>query len=499
MQKDILLVVDMVSYEKGINKETIFQAIELALSKITEKHYNIIFCSKRTKNVDPIRVIIDRNTGDYKSYKVLEVIDDKSSLLHDTNNYISIKIAKKYNVNIQIGDLYDKEISSIPFCRIGVHQAKKIIFQKVREAECKNIVEKYSNKIGTLISGIVKRITRDNFFINIDYNIEAILPKKEVINQEIFKINSRVRAILITVDWFDKKFPKLVLSRRTNKLVEKLFNIEVPEISDGIIEIKNIVREPGIKSKIVVKTNDKSIDPIGACIGLRGSRVQAISYEMNRERIDIILWDENLYNFLKNIFFPVKIIAIDINKQEKNINIAVPEDVLASVIGKNGINIKLCSNLLKWNINILGIEEYNKYIKDINNKKKYSLISNLNINEDIYQILVKNNIHTIEDIISINHEKINQIDKNTLLELKKQAENIKNDIVGKKKSTICNNLSNLPNISANIISILNENNIFNIKDLAEQELDDIIDFFNKKDKDLIAKLIILSRKKLGLI
>lgn len=339
MNKKIPLksIVDSLSNEKGISKEIIFDAIKEAILFATKKKYTML----------NIETIIDQNTGIYKTFAIYKVIEN----IKNINPFQDIPLdqAKKYNKNIKIGDIIKKEIDSISFGRIDIQLAKQIILDRVKKAEKNSInieLQKYSNKI---ISGVIKKIDNEEIIISIGNNTNGYIKKKDLMLNDILKIGNKIKACIIDIST-DRK--ELKLSRSCNDMLIELFKIEIPEIKSGLVEIKSVARDSGIRSKIAVKSNRNNIDPIGACLGTRGSRIQNIIRELNGEKIDLIKWDEDILKYIINIFYPIEIKSIEIDKNIKLINISIYKENLSKAIGKNGQNIKLITKLIKWNLNI---------------------------------------------------------------------------------------------------------------------------------------------------
>ncbi|CAL4322108.1 Transcription termination/antitermination protein NusA [Buchnera aphidicola (Chaetosiphella stipae setosa)] len=349
MKKDILSVVESVSHEKSIPKDIIFQALEKALSTATRKKYK--------KDIN-IKVLINKKNGSFKTYRRWLIVKD---VLKPTKE-ITLDAAKYDNKNFKLNDYIEEKIKSIKFDRITTQTAKQVIFQKVREAEREIIFQKFEKKKGEIVTGIVRKINRDFIILDLGNNAQGYLLKEEMLPRENFRIGDRVRSILYAIN-SEKKGSQLFLSRSRPEMLIELLKIEVPEIGEGIIEIKRIARDPGSRAKIAVKTNDKRIDPVGACVGMRGARVQAVSNELFGERVDIVLWEKDLSKFVINSMAPAEVLNIVINKNNKFIDIAVDLNNLAQAIGRNGQNVRLASILSKWELNVMTNEKLKKRIK----------------------------------------------------------------------------------------------------------------------------------------
>ncbi|MEX2129895.1 MAG: transcription termination factor NusA, partial [Pseudohongiellaceae bacterium] len=299
MSKEILMVADAVSNEKGVSREVIFEAIESALATATKK-------LPGNDDID-CRVAVDRKTGDYESFRVWKVVDDEEYTGEPSQ--LTLEQAQKLSADLNIGDTWEVKINNVEFGRIAAQTAKQVIVQKVREAEREIVIDQYKDKVGQLVSGTVKKVTRDNVIVDLGNNAEGLLPRDQMIPRETFRMGDRLRALLTEVK-SEPRGPQLILSRTSPRMLIELFKIEVPEISEEIIEIKAAARDPGSRAKIVVKTNDGRIDPVGACVGMRGSRVQVVSNELANERIDIILWDDNPAQLVINSMAPAEVASI---------------------------------------------------------------------------------------------------------------------------------------------------------------------------------------------
>ena len=393
MQKEILLVAEAVSGEKGLPQEAIFEAIEQALATATKKRYS--------ENSN-IKVIIDPKTGDYETFRLWEVVaeedieDQGIQVIHDGQNN-------------ELGSFIREKVENVEFGRIAAQAAKQVIVQKVREAERAQVVEKYRNVLGELVNGTVKKVTREFLIIDLGEGAEAILSRNELIPGEVFRIGDRLRAVLQEEER-ENRGPQLALSRKCPEMVGELFKLEVPEISEQVIEIKAIARDPGSRTKIAVKTNDNRIDPVGACVGMRGSRVQAVSNELGNERLDIVIWDDDPAQLLINSMGPVEITSIVLDETKGSMDVAVTQDTLAQAIGKSGQNVRLSSQITGWKLNVIDQE-----VADQQNQEKSESISNilidkLDVDEDLANTLISNGYNSLESISSSAIEELSQID-----------------------------------------------------------------------------------------
>ncbi|URQ66166.1 transcription termination factor NusA [SAR86 cluster bacterium] len=393
MQKEILLVAEAVSGEKGLPQDAIFEAIEQALATATKKRYS------ENSNIE---VIIDPKTGDYETFRLWEVVSEEDiedqgiQVIHDDQNS-------------ELGSFIREKVENVEFGRIAAQAAKQVIVQKVREAERAQVVEKYRNVLGELVNGTVKKVTREFLIIDLGEGAEAILSRNELIPGEVFRIGDRLRAVLQEEER-ENRGPQLALSRKCPEMVGELFKLEVPEISEQVIEIKAIARDPGSRTKIAVKTNDNRIDPVGACVGMRGSRVQAVSNELGNERLDIVIWDDDPAQLLINSMGPVEITSIVLDETKGSMDVAVTQDTLAQAIGKSGQNVRLSSQITGWKLNVIDQE-----VADQQNQEKSESISNilidkLDVDEDLANTLISNGYNTLESISSSKIEELSKID-----------------------------------------------------------------------------------------
>ena len=379
---EILAVVDSVSTEKGLDKDIIFKAIEVAIASASHRHFH--------EDAD-LYVEINRETGEYTTHRNWLVFDkDDEEFHHETH-------ISKEDSNSEIGDTHSVQQDNVAFGRIETQAARQVMLQKVREAEREKIVEQFRSQSNKLVSGSVKRVTRDNIIVDITHEAEALLPRDKLMPGEIYKINDRIRAVLQIVE-VEGRGPQLMLNRSCPEMVTELFNIEVPEINEDIIEIRGIARDAGSRSKIAVKTNDGRIDPVGACVGMRGSRVQAVSSELGNERIDIIIYDDNPAQLVINALSPAKVESIVMDEDSRSMDIAVNEDNLALAIGARGQNIRLASKLVGWNLNIISNEEAEAKVKVDETEFLAKIVDNLDIKEDIAEKVISSGLSSFDDI-----------------------------------------------------------------------------------------------------
>lgn len=468
MNKEILSVVDAVSHEKSIPREKIFEALESALAIATKKKYN--------QDIN-VRVCINRNNGSYNTYRRWLVVN----IVSNPTKEITLEAAQFENSSIKLNDYIEDYIDSVIFDRIATQIAKQVIIQKVREAEKEIFIDQFHKKKGRIIIGIVKKINRDYIILDIGNNIDGIIMREDMLPRENFRINDRVRGVLYNIS-YEKKRAQLFISRSKPDMLIELFRIEVPEISEKLIEIKAVARDPGSRSKIAVTTRDCRIDPIGACVGMRGARVQAVSSELCGERIDIILWDDNPEKFVINAMSPADVSSIVLDNYNNAINIAVKTCNLAQAIGRNGQNVRLASQLTGWELNIMTADLLIKKKIETNNlfdilKKTFNLTENnitLLIHSGFVSIksIANASLNKLLSIKGINTDIILNIQKKAVLMLKNDQKQLTKK---SQKNFLDSKLSCLKNINKRVIQKLIEKKIYTLEHLAEKSIDDLND------------------------
>jgi len=491
MSKEILLVVDAVSHEKSVDKEIIFQALEAALASATKK--------KNAKDID-VCVEIDRDNGEYKTYRRWLILDDDVDPLENQEQQVLFSRTQEEHPDLKPGDYIREEIESVAFGRIAVQTAKQVIVQKVREAERTQILEEYSQKIGEMLSGTVKRLERGNVIVDLGNNVEAIIPREEMIPREQIKNGDRLRGYLKNVRK-ETRGPQLTLSRSCPELLTKLFSVEVPEIGDGLIEIKGAARDPGLRAKIAVLAHDSRIDPIGACVGMRGSRVQVISNELSGERVDIILWDDSPAQFVINAMAPAEVSSIVVDEESNSMDIAVDEGQLSQAIGRGGQNIKLASQLTGWTLNVMTEEEASAKTEEESKVVLQKLMDELEVDEDVAFILVNEGFTSIEEVAYVPiHEmlEIEEFDEDIVNALRSRAQDVllTRAISSEEKlsdAEPAKDLFAVAGMDEQTAHKLAARNIITMEDLAEQSVDDLLEI-DGIDQERAAELIMEARK-----
>ena len=491
MNKEILLVAEAVSNEKGVDKAIIIEAIEAAIAMATKRKYG--------KNWD-VRVDIDKETGEYQTFRIWNVVANDA--VENSDSELTLEEAKEKNKdkNLAVGDSFEEVIESIEFGRIDSQTAKQVIVQRVREAERHKVVEQYASRIGELVTGVIKRVTRNILFVEIAQNAEAILPREELIPKENFRINDRVKAYLKDVQK-DGRGPQLILSRTAPKMLAELFKIEVPEIAEGIIEIMSVARDPGARSKIAVKTNDGRIDPIGACVGMRGSRVQAISGELGGERVDIVLWDQDPVKFVINAMAPAEVLSILMKEDQKLMTVVVANEHLAQAVGREGQNVRLATNLTGWKINVLTEDQAQSVTEESHSDDSKVLelfVDSLEIDEELAQVLIDEGFTNLESIAYVEISELLDIegfDEEIVEELQNRAKQwlLTQALVAGNDEKPAQDLLDLDGMTEELAYKLAKAGIKTREDLAEMSISELTED-NLLDADQASKFIMKARE-----
>tara|TARA_R110002096_G_scaffold110035_1_gene240446 strand:- start:1717 stop:3219 length:1503 start_codon:yes stop_codon:yes gene_type:complete len=402
--KEILMVVEVVSNEKEIDRGVLFEAIEAALAMATKKLY---------REEINVRVTIDRKTGDYESFRRWEVVEADPEFeggIEEPDSQILLADALKNNPEIALGDFVEEPIASADFGRIGAQAAKQVIVQKVREAERRKVYEHYKDKVGELVTGVIKRIERGNVFVDLEGTADAIIPREEMIPREPVRVGDRIRGYLKEVDEAARG-PQLLVTRSSPDLLIALFKLEVPEVGDGLIEILGAARDPGSRAKIAVRSRDQRLDPVGACVGMRGSRVQAVSNELAGERVDIILWDENEAQFVINAMSPADVVSIVMDEDNHSMDVSVKDESLSQAIGRGGQNVRLASELTGWSLNVMSETQADEQSATESDGYVKQLMDDIDVDEDVALILVQEGFTTTEDIGFVSLEELVAIEE----------------------------------------------------------------------------------------
>ncbi|PKM46188.1 MAG: transcription termination/antitermination protein NusA [Gammaproteobacteria bacterium HGW-Gammaproteobacteria-1] len=491
MNKEILMVVDAVSNEKGVAKEIIFEALEAALATATKKRYG---------GEVEVRVNIDRQTGDYETFRRWLVVDDSEGLPleHPTREY-TLSAAREDDANMQAGDYMEEQVESVSFGRIAAQTAKQVIVQKVREAERAQVVEQYQDRVGELLNGVVKRLERGSVILDMGNNIEALISREHLIPREAIRPGDRVRGYLYDVH-SEPRGPQLFVSRTMPEFLVELFKLEVPEVGEGLINIKAAARDPGSRAKIAVKSNDQRIDPVGACVGMRGSRVQTVTNELNGERIDIILWNDNPAQFVINAMSPAEVVSIVMDEESHSMDIAVEEAQLAQAIGRNGQNVRLATELTGWNLNVMSESQAEEKSEEEAQSLVKLFMEQLDVDEEVAVILVQEGFSSIEEVAYVPvHEmlEIEEFDEAIVEELRARAKDIlvtreisSEEHGGKEPAA---DLLEMDGMDQQLAFALADIGVQTMEDLAELAVDDLMQL-EGMDEERAANLIMTARK-----
>ncbi|MGD8588287.1 MAG: transcription termination factor NusA [Chromatiales bacterium] len=489
MSKEILMVVDAVSNEKDVEKPIIFEAIEAALASATRKRHGDDIL---------VRVSIDRHSGDYETFRRWEVVEAYATDEPDAPlRQITLEAAREDNPEIQVGDFVEEPIESIEFGRIAAQAAKQVIVQKVREAERAKVVDAFRGREGELVTGVVKRIDRGNVFLDLGGNAEAFIGREHMIPKESVRVGDRLRGYLYEIR-SEPRGPQLFISRTMPELLIELFKLEVPEVGEGMIEIRAAARDPGLRAKIAVKAKDSRIDPVGACVGMRGSRVQAVSNELNGERVDIILWNDNPAQFVINAMSPADVVSIVVDEDTHAMDVAVSEENLSQAIGRGGQNVRLASQLTGWELNVMDEAQAAEKTESESRGYMQTFMEQLDVDEDVAAILVQEGFASVDEVAYVPIEEmmtIAEFDEDLVHELRNRAKDvlltkaIASEEAFKKPAE---DLLGMEGMDEELAYVLASKGVVTMEDLAEQSIDDLMEI-DDMDEERAGKLIMAAR------
>jgi len=483
MSREILLLADALAREKNVDREIVFQSIESALASATKKQFS--------DEVD-VRVAIDRDSGDYEAFRRWLVVPDGE--LEDHDLQIILSEARKQIDDIEIGDYIEEDMEAVPFGRIGAQAAKQVILQKIREAEREQILKDFLERGETIINGTVKRLERGDVIVEAG-KIEARLPRDQMIPKENLRPGDRVRAFMLRVDRTPRG-PQIILSRTAPEFIMKLFELEVPEIEQGLMQIKSAARDPGVRAKIGVFTTDRRIDPIGTCVGVRGSRVQAVTHELAGERVDIVLWSDDPAQFVIGALAPANVSSILVDEERHAMDVVVDEAELAVAIGRGGQNVRLASELTGWQINIMTSDESTARAEQERSNLLNTFMQKLDVDAEVAELLVEEGFSSLEEVAYVPIAEMMQIeafDEDTVNELRTRARNalLTEAIAQEEKlETTAPDLLSLEGMNHDIAAKLADAKVFSRDDLAElatDELTEITGLSTEQAADLILK------------
>jgi N utilization substance protein A len=489
MNKEILLVVDAVSNEKGVDKTVIFEALEAALASATRK--------KHGGEIDA-RVSINRQTGEYETFRRWLVRGDEE-VLESPDRELRLMDAVDIKPEIVVGEYIEEPMESVAFGRIAAQTAKQVIVQKVREAERAQVVEAYQGRVGELVTGIIKRVERGNVYIDLGNNAEAFIPREDMIPREAARTGDRIRGYLKEVR-AEARGPQLFVTRTAPAFLIELFKLEVPEVGQGLIEIKGAARDPGSRAKVAVKSNDSRIDPVGACVGMRGSRVQAVSNELSGERVDIVPWDDNPAQFVINAMSPAEVQSITMDEESKSMDIAVAEDNLSKAIGRGGQNVRLASQLSGWELNVMSEAQATQKTEAEAQTLQKLFMEQLDVDADVAAILVQEGFSSIEEIAYVPTAEllsIEEFDEGIVEELRGRARDVlltqaiaSEEQVGDAEPA--EDLLNMQGMDKSLAYKLANHGIVTMENLAEQSVDELKEI-EGLDEVKAAELIMTAR------
>lgn len=486
MNKEILAVVEAVSNEKAVPREKIFEALETALATATKKKYE--------QEID-VRVEIDRKSGDFDTLRRWLIVEEVTQPTRE----ITLEAAKFENPELQLGEYVEDQIDSVTFDRITTQTAKQVIVQKVREAERAMVVDAFREHEGEIITGVVKKVNRENTTLDLGNNAEAVILREDMLPRENFRPGDRVRGVLYSVRP-EARGAQLFVSRSRPEMLVELFRIEVPEIGEEVLEIKAAARDPGSRAKIAVKSNDKRIDPVGACVGMRGARVQAVSSELGGERIDIVLWDDNPAQFVINAMAPADVASIVVDEDKHTMDIAVEASNLAQAIGRNGQNVRLASQLSGWELNVMTVED----LQEKHRAEAYAAINTfvnyLDIDEEFATVLVEEGFSSLEELAYVPERElldIDGLDTELVSSLRERAKNAVTTLALAKEERLGGNspaddLLGLAGMERELAFKLAAHGVCTLEDLAEQGIDDLADI-EDLNPDYAGELIMAAR------
>ena len=467
------MVVDAVSNEKGVDKEVIFEALEAALASATRK--------KHGEEWD-VRVAIDRKSGDYETFRRWKVFADDSTELETPEHELRLEDARDLDPQVEPGGFVEEPMESVAFGRIAAQQAKQVIVQKVREAERAQVVDAYKDRVGQLVSGVVKRVDRNGIYVDLGGNAEGFVPRTDMIPREQVKPQDRMKAFLKEVR-SEPRGPQLFLTRTAPEFLMELFKLEVPEVGQGLIQILGAARDPGVRAKIAVRSNDPRIDPVGACVGMRGSRVQAVSNEISGERVDIIPYDDNPAQFVINAMSPAEVMSIVVDEDSHSIDIAVAEDKLSQAIGRGGQNIRLASQLTGWDLNVMTESDAEAKSETEARELVQTFMKQLDVDEDVATILVQEGFSTVEEVAYVPQAEliaIEEFDEGMVKELRNRARDVLLTQAIASEETLDQSMPSddlllLEGMSPDLALALARRGVRTREDLAEQSVDDLAD------------------------
>jgi len=486
MSREILLLVDALAHEKNVDEEVVFSALEYALASATKKRF--------ADDAD-VRVQINRETGEYESFRRWTLLTDDQALENPgAQMYADDERAEGKKISAE--NTFEEPLENVEFGRIGAQAAKQVILQKVREAEREKILDEFLARDEHLVTGVIKRMEKGNAIIEVG-RLESLLPREQMIPKENLRVGDRVRAYLSRIERSGRG-PQLILSRTAPEFITRLFELEVPEIEDGLLEIRAAARDPGLRSKIAVKANDQRLDPVGTCVGMRGSRVQAVTSELAGERVDIVLWSMDPAQFVINAMAPAEVSSIVVDEDAHSMDVVVDEEQLAQAIGRNGQNVRLASDLTGWTLNILTVDEAAKKNEEESTKTRQLFMDKLDVDEEVADILIEEGFNTLEEIAYVPMAEMAEIeafDEDTINELRKRARAaLLTDAIAKEEQVgePAADLLGMDGMDDETAHLLASKGVLTMEDLADLAVDDLVDL-TKMDAERAKELIMTAR------
>ncbi len=467
MNREMLMLVDAISREKGVERDLVFEAVEAALASATKKLHG--------GEVD-IRVAVDRDTGDYETFRRWLVVPDSAGLQNpDAEEMLSDALDRI--ADIEEGDYIEEAIDSVPIGRIGAMAAKQVILQKIRDAEREQLLSDYLSRGERIMTGSVKRLDKGDMIVE-SGRVEGRLRRGEMIPKENLRVGDRVRAVILGVD-ATQRGPQIMLSRSSPEFMKELFALEVPEIEQGLLEIKSCARDPGSRAKIAVVSHDRRVDPIGTCVGVRGSRVTAVTNELAGERVDIVLWSDDPAQFVIGALAPANVSSIVVDEERHAMDVVVDEDNLAIAIGRGGQNVRLASDLTGWRINIMTAEESQARQAEESGSVRKLFVDKLDVDEEVADILIAEGFTSLEEVAYVPLQEMLEIesfDEDTVNELRTRAKDalLTLEIEREEKvEEVSQDLRDLDGLTPEIIASLADGGIHTRDDLADLALDEL--------------------------
>ena len=486
MSREVLMLADALAREKNVERDIVFEALEMALASASKKRFD--------EDVD-IRVAIDRNTGEYETYRRWLVVPDEAGLQEPDKEILSFE-AKEQISDIEVGDFIEEQVESVAFGRIGAQTAKQVILQRIRDAEREQILNDYLERGENVMTGTVKRADKNGLIIE-SGRVEALLRRDQMIPKENLRSGDRVRGFILKVDR-EARGPQIELSRTAPDFLIKLFENEVPEMEQGLLEIKGAARDPGIRAKIAVVAHDKRIDPIGTCVGVRGTRVTAVRNEVAGEAVDIVLWSEDPAQFVIGALAPAQVQSIMVDEEKHAMDVVVDEENLAIAIGRSGQNVRLASELTGWHINIMTPEESAQKTEEESEKVRALFMDKLDVDQEVADILIEEGFNSLEEVAYVPLSEMLEIDafdEDTVNELRTRARDslLTMELAKEERvEEVSQDLRSLEGMTTNLVAKLAEGNVHTRDDLAELAVDELVEMTGINEED--AKALIMKAR-----